>query len=204
MWRALRFSLAFLLAIAAGVAGASAFVNTTGQDTADGPDAVQPDGNGSALVVSAADPAGRQPWAIRVYRSKAGLTCPEAGRTQDGTFGQVDEQGEFRASSLQAAGSCIDLTKAPLSVTTNDYPANDNRGARSVVFGAVSADVRSVTITVADQVRDLDISGGAYLAVLTAGQVEGAVVNATTDDGSEKSYTLHASKMSAALPPADG
>ncbi|HEV7750962.1 MAG TPA: hypothetical protein VGO71_05445 [Baekduia sp.] len=188
--RILRFAVVLVIAALVGVAGASAVVGDTGKDTINGPTAVQPDGSGAALVASAADPNGHQPWAIRVYRSVDGWTCPEAGRTQDGDFGQVDADGKFRSNSIQAAGSCVDLDKAPMSVTVNHYPANGLRGARAVVFGVVSPSVKSVSVQLAGRMRPLALANGAFMAVASESDLEGASVEATMQDGSAKSYPL--------------
>jgi hypothetical protein len=197
MRRVIGFTVALVAAVLLGVGGASAFIDDTGQDTINGPQALQPDGNGATLAASTADPAGEQPWAVRVYHSVTGLTCPEAGRTQDGDFGQVDGDGEFRSNSIQAAGSCIDLDKAPMSVVVNQYPANKVRGARAVLFGVVSPSVSAVAIRVAGQSRQLSTAHGAFMAVVDPNDLGDASVEATMQDGSTKSYALQQTNLPA-------
>jgi hypothetical protein len=202
MWRKVGFAASVIAAILVGVGGASAFIGNSGQDTAGGPQASQPDGNGASLVVSASDLVGEtDPWAVRVYRSVTGLTCPEVGRTHDGDFGQVDGDGRFRPSSIQAAGSCIDLAKAPMSLIVNHYAANDDRGARAVVFGVVSPIVRNVEITIDGHSQALSITNGAFVSIASERELAGATVNATMTDGSNKSFTLTPSTFPAAEPP---
>jgi hypothetical protein len=197
MRRALGFTAAFAAAILVGVGGASAFIGDTGNDTTNGPQAFQPDGNGASLVAATADPTGKQPWAVRVYHSATGLTCPEVGRTQDGDFGQVDGDGEFRSNSIQAAGSCVDLDKAPMSVVVNHYPANATRGERAVLFGVVTPSVRSVELRVAASCRALATPHGAFMVVLDPSDLSDASVEATMQDGSTKSYPLRPSGLPA-------
>src|SRR5215218_1371214 len=108
MRRRLGLGLATLLAAIAGVASASALTSSSGNDTLNGPELVQPDGTGASVPVTTTDPDGGVAWAVRVYRSQAGLTCPEAGRTKDGNFGQVYSDGEFHVLDIEAAGSCAD------------------------------------------------------------------------------------------------
>jgi hypothetical protein len=191
--RPLAYVAALLAAILVGVAGASAFVDASGQDTPVGPATVQPDGSAARLAVTATDPAGRQPWAIRVYRSQAGWTCPEAGRVQDGDFGQVDADGVFRPSTVQAAGSCIDLDKAPVSVTVNRYPANGDRGARAIIFGVVSSDVSRISARIAGRNRELAVTNGTYMAVAADRDLTDAAIEITLTDGSTKTYVLRPS-----------
>jgi hypothetical protein len=197
MRRVIGFTTALVAAVLVGVGGASAFIGDTGQDTPSGPQALQPDGNGASVAVSTADPSGHQPWAVRVYHSVTGLTCPEAGRTQDGDFGQVDGDGEFRSNSIQAAGSCTDLDKAPMSVVVNQYPGNKVRGARAVLFGVVSPSVSAVALRLAGRTRPLSTAHGAFMAVVDPDDLAGASVEASMQDGSTKSYPLQPTSLPA-------
>jgi hypothetical protein len=190
MRRRIGMACAVLVAVVAGVGSASALVGGNGQDTINGPEAVQPDGQGAAVVTLAPDPRGRQPWAVRVYRSQAGLTCPEAGRTDDGDFGQVDSDGKFRPLDIEAAGSCADLDKAPMSLAINHYPANGTEAARAVIFGVVSPGVRSLSLKLAGGTRPLAVTSNAFLAVTTESDLEGAALDAMLQDGSNKTYPL--------------
>jgi len=190
MRRRLSFLLATALAVVAGVASASALNPSSGADTVGGTEAVQPDGHGASLPTTVADPDGRAAWAVRVYRSQAGLTCPEAGRTKDGNFGQVDDDGDFRSLDIQAAGSCADLTKAPMSLAVNHYPASGKLPARAVVFGVATPRISGLTLNLAGGARTLAIRSGAFIAVAREDALQGASLVATLADGTTTSYAL--------------
>ena len=200
MRRRLLLGLATALAVVAGVASASALTDTSGDDIANGPELVQPDGRGASVPVAVADPDGRAPWAVRVYRSQAGLTCPEAGRTKDGNFGQVDSDGDFRSLDISAAGSCADLSKAPMSLAVNHYPATGKLPARAVIFGVATAKVTGITLKLATSSRAVAIRSNAFIAVTRDDALQGASLDATLADGSTKSYALTPNEAPAAEP----
>lgn len=187
--RRLGLVLATLLAIAAGVASASA-LTAGGSDTPGGAAAVQPDGGGASMPTTVADPDGGAAWAVRVYRSQAGLTCPEAGRTKDGNFGQVDSDGDFRSLDIEAAGSCADLAKAPMALAVNHYPAAGKLPARAVIFGVATDTVSGLRLSTGAGARALALRSGAFIAVLRDEALEGATLEATLGDGTTKSYAL--------------
>ncbi len=204
MRRRLGLVLATLLAVAAGVASASALTSSVGNDTPLGPEALQPDGNGARVPVTVADPAGGVAWAVRVYHSQAGLTCPEAGRIKDGNFGQVYSDGDFHVLDLEAAGSCADLAKAPMSLAVNHYPATDELPARAVIFGVVTPKITAITLAGAAGSRALTIKGDAFIAVTREDALQGTSLNATLSDGSTKSYALRPSEYPATAPGGPG
>jgi hypothetical protein len=207
MRRRLSLGLALVLAVIAGVASASALTGGQGSDTLQGPDAVQPDGSGASLPATVADPDGRATYAVRVYRSKTGLTCPEAGRTKDGNFGQVDGDGDFHTLDIQAAGSCADLGDAPMSLAVNHYPAQGRFPARAVLFGVTTAKVTGLRLTLpAGLSRAVRIERNAFIAVVREQALEGASLDATLADGSTKSYALRLADAPATIPeePATG
>ena len=199
MRRRLGLGLATLLAVAAGVASASALTAGSGNDTPLGPEAVQPDGNGASVPVTVADPDGGVAWAVRVYRSQAGLICPEAGRAKDGNFGQVDGDGDFHPLDIEAAGSCADLAKAPISLAVNHYPATGTLPARAVIFGVITPKITGIALAGAAGSRALTIKGDAFIAVTREDALQGTSLNATLSDGSTKSYALRPSEFSAAI-----
>jgi hypothetical protein len=197
MRRRLGLGLATLLAVAAGVASASALTAGSGNDTPLGPEAVQPDGSGASLPVSTVDPDGGVAWAVRVYRSQAGLTCPEAGRTKDGNFGQVYRNGDFHVLDIEAAGSCADLAKAPMSLAVNHYAPNGKLPARAVIFGVVTPKVTGITLSSAAGSRAVAIKGDAFIVVTREDALLGTSLVATLSDGSTKSYALRPSEFPA-------
>jgi hypothetical protein len=200
MRRRLGLGLATVLAVIAGVASASALTASSGNDTVGGPDAVQPDGGGAIVPATVADPDGRPPFAVRVYRSKAGLTCPEAGRTKDGNFGQVDGDGNFKALDVEAAGSCADLSKAPMSLAINHYPAAGKIPARAVLFGVTTGQVSTLRLDLATGSRTVPIDGNAFITVVRDEALQGATLAATLADGTTKSYALAPDTSPATIP----
>lgn len=202
--RRLGMVVAIVVAVVAGVGSASALVGGSGQETANGPAALQPDGHGARVVIAAPDAHGKQPWAVRVYRSETGLTCPEAGRTQDGEFGQVDSDGTFRPVDIQAAGSCADLNKAPLSLAINHFPAQGTAAARAVIFGVVSPGVSGIVVRLAAGTRRLPLTSNAFLAVVSEPDLEDASLDATLQDGSVKSFPLRPTTAPQTVDPATG
>ena len=200
MRRRLGLGLALALAVIAGVASASAITASSGNDTLGGPDAVQPDGSGASLPASVADPDGRAAFAVRVYRSKTGLTCPEAGRTKDGNFGRVDGDGEFQALDIQAAGSCADLSKAPMSLAINHYPAAGKIPARAVLFGVTTERVTALRLDLAAGGLTVPIDRGAFITVVRDETLQGATLTATLADGTTKSYALAPDTSPATIP----
>jgi hypothetical protein len=190
--RKLAILLSFVVAVVGGVAAASAIIPSQGADTLNGPDAVQPDGNGARIAAVTPDPAGHEALAVRIYRSKTGLTCPEAARTDGANFGQLDANDKFQPLDVEAAGSCVDLTQAPMSVITNNYGAVDKRPAYAVVFGAVSSKVATASIRLGDSSRPVDIAGGAYIVATNQAGLADAAVQATLTDGSTRTYPLAA------------
>jgi hypothetical protein len=195
MRRRLGLGLATLLAVAAGVASASALTSSGGNDTPLGPEAVQPDGRGASLPVTAADPDGGVAWAVRVYRSQAGLTCPEAGRTKDGNFGQVYTDGDFHVLDIEAAGSCADLAKAPMSLAVNHYPPSGKLPARAVIFGVITPKVTGIALSSAAGSHAVAINGDAFIVVTREDALLGTSLDATLSDGSTKSYALRPSEL---------
>jgi hypothetical protein len=188
--RKLAIVLSFVVALVAGVAAASAILPAQGADTLNGPDTLQPDGSGARIAATTPDPAGHQDLAVRIYQSKTGLTCPEAARTDGTNFGQIDADGTFRPLDVQAAGSCIDLTNAPMSVVVNNYAAVGDRPAFAAVFGVVSSKVATATIKLGGHSRPVSVTGGAYIVATNQAELADASVQATLTDGSTKSYPL--------------
>ena len=188
--RRLAILLSFVVALAAGVAAASAIIPAQGSDTLNGPDTLQPDGGGARIAATTPDPAGHQDLAVRVYQSETGLTCPEAARTDGTNFGQLDADGTFRPLDVEAAGSCVDLTNAPMSVVVNNYAANSAHPAYAAVFGVVSPKVAATTIRLGGQSRPVSVTNGAYIVATDQAELADASVQATLTDGSTKTYPL--------------
>lgn len=195
------FLLALAAAVAAGVASASAITAQINPDTAVSPPDLQPDGSGARVPVTAADPDGRPAYAVRVYRSRSGLTCPEVGRTEGGRFGQLDAAGEVKAYGVEATGLCADLDKDPLSVAINHYPARGKFPPRAVVFGVTTDAISGVSLTTATGEARVRLVGNAYISVVRDDALAGASLDVTLTDGSTRSYALAPSTAPAVAPP---
>lgn len=124
--------------------------------------AVQPAGT-TVIGATAPDPDGGPDFAVRVYPSQTGQTCPEAGRVKDGVFGQQYEEG-WQPLELSSAGACSDLDTQPVGFAISNHPAAGDMPSYVLVYGAVSADVVSVAITIDGKSRDLSLSSGTFLA----------------------------------------
>jgi hypothetical protein len=203
MRRRLTILLALAAAVVAGVASASAITAQVSPDTAVSPADVQPDGSGASVPVTTADPDGRPAYAVRVYRSKSGLTCPEVGHSEDGRFGQLDASGEVEAYGVEATGACSDLAKGPLGIAINHYPARGKLPARAVVFGVTTDAIASVRLftPAAGGERPVRFAGNTYIAVVREDALDGASLDVTLTDGSTKSYPLAPSSAPQTAPP---
>jgi hypothetical protein len=201
MRRPLILFLALAAAVAAGVASASAISTAINPDTAVSPADIRPDGTGARVPVTAADPDGRPAFAVRVYRSKSGLICPEAGRTEGGRFGQLDAEGEVEATDVAATGVCQDLSKEPAGYVVNHYPARGKLPARAVVYGVTTDAVTGVALrTTTGDVR-VRFASNTYIAVVRDDALQGATLDLTLAAGGTKSYTLAPSTAPAVAPP---
>jgi hypothetical protein len=188
--RAIGVLAAIILATLAGVAGAS-IVIPSGADTLGGPDRVQPDGNGATVSRGESDPGGGPRWAVRVYRSRTGAVCPEAGRFDGARFGRADASGRVTVLPISASGSCTDLTNVPYALVVNRYPAADGQGERTVVFGVATHKVRAIALTTGDGTRAVDIApNGAFIAIEPTLDTSGDTVTVTADDGSTTEQSL--------------
>lgn len=182
--------VATLASVATGVAGAS-FVSPDGRDTLGGPDSLQPDGGSVSLAGAVSDPARGPSWTVRVYRSKTGQACAEAGRLDgDGNFGVLDENDRFEILPVAASGTCAALDDEPFSLAVNTYPATAKRGSRSVIFGVTSSSISSVTLL--DPRRDSQTrpGSGAFLFVTDEPTTAGASIRFDTDASSSRTVAL--------------
>jgi hypothetical protein len=208
MLRRMKFLMALVVAIVAGVAGASVVMGSTDPSVPPGPAALQPDGTGAVLAATASDPDGGAArgatparWAVRVYRSETGATCPDVNRTVGGDFGRVDGDGSFHPLALDSAGACVDLTaQNPYELVLRHMPATGERGARAIVFGVATAGVASITLTVDGAVQDVPVANGAFVAPLTEDEVGEAAVTVTLADGTQETHALHADASTANRP----
>ncbi len=186
-----------------GATAVTAVVRDDGAEAQYSPADLQPDGTGAVVAVSTPARDGRARRAVRVYRSKTGLTCPKVGRTKGGDFGQVDrDDGTFRPEPLDATGSCADLDREPFSVAVNYEPATDAAPGRAVLFGVLTPQVASVELRVAGRSVPLTRSADAYLAEMSMDDAASAEVLVTLRDGTTKTVQLTADPAPLKTPPA--
>lgn len=197
MLRRAKLLVALAAAVVLGVAGASTVMGAIEPAAPQGPAALEPDGSGAAIAVTASDPVASRGgtatprWAVRVYRSQTGLTCPDANRTVGGDFGRVDGDGSFHPLALDASGECVALTAAqPYELVVRHFPADDERGARAVVFGVASDGVTSIAMTVDGTARAVPVDGGAYVAAIADDDAAGTSVTFTLADGRTETHAL--------------
>ena len=188
---------AMAFAVVGGVAVASALLPTP--PTLVGQEASEPAGADFTLGGTVADPDGGRDWTVRTYASKTNWTCAQAGRTDGTTFGQVGPDNTVRPLDLPELGSCADVEKDNLGLWVNHYPATADRAARAVVFGAVTANVTGVALTVDGMRKQLPVTRGAFIGVLPESSLAGTVVTVTLADG-----TAHETKLRAVPTPTAG
>jgi hypothetical protein len=134
---------------------------------------------------------GHERWAVQIYRSKAGNPCLRVGRLHrngDGIvdFGRVDFDGSFHRLEIEDSGSPTDLSKGPYALMVNHY----TKSAMAAIFGIVRSEVKTVTLHLATETRVLPITGGAYLAVLPAGELRGAKMQFIYENGTNETVRL--------------
>lgn len=183
---------AMTFAVIGGVAVASTLLPTP--PSLVGQEASEPAGTTFVLGPVVADPDGGQDWTVRTYPSKTNWTCAEAGRTDGKVFGQVDPNAQFRPlGELPELGSCADIKKDKFALWVNHYPANASHEARAVIFGAVTTDVAGVALTLDGTHKELPVTRGAFLDVLSEPSLPGTAVTVTLADGTTQETNLRPS-----------
>lgn len=184
-------TIAIVVSVASGVGVAAALRGDDVDPMVRMQSAVQPDGSGASIPITAADPSHKRfPLAVRVYRSKTGLTCPEVARTDGSNFGQLDESGRFQPLGIEAAGACTDLTKQPITAIVDHHAAVGDQPAYAVVYGVVTDQVASVSITLGGETRPVQIANGAYLVPTTDEDLLGSRLDWTMHDGTTGTRAL--------------
>jgi hypothetical protein len=179
-----------VLAVAAGVASASALVPQPDATGDPSPESVEP-GAAPAYVGATARDLGNGPdWAVRVYTSRTGWKCPEVGRISAGAFGSFDEISGFRELPLAPSGSCADLDKAVAAFGADRYAASPDQPARLAIFGVASARVRTVVLETLGSEQPLALHHSSFLVVRDGADLDGLILEFTTADGVTTSYPL--------------
>jgi hypothetical protein len=192
--RTARMLVVVAVSITAGVASASAVI-PQGGDSGGGPDSLTPDASPASVESTTPDPAGGPDWAVRVYRSLTGETCPEAGRTSGGQFGRI-EAGRFTVLPVEPSGSCSDLGANLAAFAVNRYPATPDEGARIAIFGVASPHVQTVALKTGASEQPLALDNRSFLVVRAATTLDGLALVFTTDAGASVEHQL--------APPAGG
>lgn len=159
--------------------------------TADSP-AFQPDDSGSVIAVTNSDGLARSTstMAVRLYRSKTGLLCPDAGRVQEGEFGGVDQNGDFRRLELTSSGSCFDQGTTPVGFVVRHRATTAGTPASTTLFGA-APEATSVSVTIGGETRELALgTAGAFVEAVDPDQLAGATLTATMNDGRTLIYDV--------------
>lgn len=166
-------AVAILAAVAAGVASASVLVPAPGDDTLGGPSSVQPvPGSARGPFALTPDPDGGRSWAVRVYTSQDGLTCPELGQADAGRFGRENPDGTFSELEVQAGGSCADLRKSELALARRHHGATGTE----VLFGVLASDDITVSLQTTSGVERIAADHRAFVYVAAGAELDGAVV----------------------------
>jgi hypothetical protein len=154
--------------------------------------AVDP-GTERVSALRAADPGGGVPFALRIGKSQAGLTCATVGQAKDGRFGVVGFDGAFRAMPpeiLDGCGQAGDAAVAVLGARTFDAPKPDD--VRTVLYVVGGDQLRRVELNVRGVDRDLplDGDGNALLALSGYPEDNGVRLRLHFDDGKVVSQSL--------------
>lgn len=190
MMRRLAIALFLLLAIGAGVAAAS-IVMPAGSDTAGEPASVAPDGGPVYLDGEAEDPRGGPRWTTRMYSSKSGHSCTQAGRVLDGRFGRLDADGSFTQLPVAAAGTCTPPESDSLVVVVNRYYGPEAGGGRTVVFGTADRTVATLELqTPSEAVAVQRGERGGFVAVHDSLSANDVTLTAVLVDGTTKQFRL--------------
>lgn len=145
MTRRLSIAVALVLAVVAGIAGASTVTPGTAAPPPPGGRDELPAGDVRAGT-PVADPQRGPPWAVRVYDPLTSSRCIAVGRVSGAAFGPVDAAGEIRDTGAVASGACADPAEQPNQVAVARYAGGAGAGPRSVAFGIVDATVTSVEV----------------------------------------------------------
>lgn len=149
------FVLAALLALAiAGSAAAGTLLVLRGsvipgpseQDA--GPAQTPAPGSAHVEPLTARDPGGGLPWALRIAKSRTGLVCGTVGQRRGRAFGLVGLDGRFRALAPSVVDGCGQPRKgAAAMVGTRVFDARRRSDVRTVVSGIAGAGLRKVSVS---------------------------------------------------------
>jgi hypothetical protein len=118
----------------AGVAAASALTDRAVSPTeAEGGISAVIQGSAS-IDVTTPDPDGGPDWAVARFVNDEQRECALVGRTVDGRFGRVDEDGQFILIPIGPSGVCGDPAREVVEAI-DVHPLAGSQSARSIFFG---------------------------------------------------------------------
>lgn len=110
-----------------------------------------------------ADPAGGPAWALRLTRSRGGLTCSAVGQVNAGSFGIVGQDGLFRPVPPAISDACGRRLLLGARLVDDVNPQR----LRSVVYGVAGEGTRRVVLRTIRGAVQLQVgSGGTFVAAL--------------------------------------
>lgn len=124
------------------------------------------------------------PWGVRMYSTTKGTSCVVVGQVRDGRLGLLEGR-TFRAFPVATPGSCGSVGGDQRVVAERQQKTS--RGDRSLLYGLVGRDVRSLTLRTKGAVKPIEIApDGAFLVVRVGpGAFAGDVLVTRSDSGSE-------------------
>lgn len=158
-----------------------------------GPGQTAAPGSAKVLPLRAGDPGGGPAWALRVAKSKTGLTCTTVGQEVGGEFGVVGLDGRFRKLADGVVDACG--AAGTTLVGARVFDASATADIRTVVNGVAGDGLRAATLSADGRDRRLPIGTGGSFIVALAGRPEDAAVAITLRfaDGHVERHDLGAS-----------
>ncbi|HEX5923545.1 MAG TPA: hypothetical protein VFY45_06910 [Baekduia sp.] len=198
------FAIVSMSVIGFGVAtGLNAlFVPKNETEPTTGPDVYAWDGSPPRIPITVPDPGGHEPWAVQIYRAKAGNPCLRVGRLHRNDrgitdFGRVDPDGSFHRLDIEDNGSPTDLSDEPQALIINHFI----RTGMAAIYGIVTSKVTKVTLELGSEIRELPIAGGTYLGVRQDADLQGGAVHFAYRDGTTKTMKLRWTPPASLAPP---
>jgi hypothetical protein len=187
--RRLALIASMLLAVVGGVAGASVVSGAVDANTPGEPTPVETAASDDRGA-STADPRGGPPWAVRILDGDSDRRCITVGRTDGRAFGPVDANGRVIDTDAVITGACADPAADPLQLAVAGYGDSGGQGPRSVLFGIVAANVRSVLVTGPGGPGRVSPDGDRTFVIVAEGDLPATVwtVTVTLADGTSRVY----------------
>lgn len=155
-----------------------------------GPGQTAAPGSAKVLPLRAANPGGGPAWALRVAKSKTGLSCTTVGQEVGGEFGLVGLDGRFRKLADGVVDACGAASTTLVGARVFDAPRPGD--VRTVVNGVAGPQLRAVTITSATGNRRIRPGAGGTFLYVQRGYPEANAVGVRLRfaDGHVESHAL--------------